>query len=154
MYECLFILTEPQAKPVGDLQDSFDTPGDIQDSIDTPADPLESSTFLSPSKLPLLGPNPKPRKLSKSRVNIVAPNWGSSQLIMFPSRLEFNLFTCRDNTIRVCMYTKPKIDMIIPTTPGKGCPTNLKPQLEKVLCFCGSIGINTSSIIAEASRCI
>ena len=34
--------------------------------------------------------------------------------------------------MRVCMYTKPKIDMIIPTSPGKGMPLNIKPQLEKV----------------------
>ena len=107
---------------------------DLLDSFDTHPDAFESSTFLTPSKSPLLDPNPRRRKLSKSRVNIIAPNWGSAQLIMFPSRLEFNLFTCNENSIRVCMYTKPKIDMVIPTSPNKGIPTNLKPQLDKVLC--------------------
>ena len=35
------------------------------------------------------------------------------------------------------MYTKPKIDIVIPTAPGKGVPTSIKPQLEKVNIYFG-----------------
>ncbi|KAI6658005.1 hypothetical protein LOD99_15720 [Oopsacas minuta] len=122
----------PDGEPIYEDADKYiksevQVSGDFLDSFDSPPDPLISSTFVSPDK----DNNPRRRKLSKSRVHAV-PAWGSSQLTMFPSRLEFNLFTCRDNSIRVCMYTKPKIDMIIPTSPSKGMPLNLKPLLEKL----------------------
>eukprot|EP00800_Vazella_pourtalesii_P000651 TRINITY_DN10575_c0_g1_i4.p1 TRINITY_DN10575_c0_g1~~TRINITY_DN10575_c0_g1_i4.p1 ORF type:complete len:496 (-),score=113.22 TRINITY_DN10575_c0_g1_i4:2979-4466(-) len=104
--------------------------GDFQDSFDSPLDPFLSSTVVSPTKLGVDN-NPRRRKLSKTRLHVVHA-WGTHQLTMFPSRLEFNLFACKDNSMRVCMYTKPKIDMIIPTSPGKGMPLNIKPQLEKL----------------------
>ena len=110
--------------------------GGFQDSFDIPPDPLQSSTVVSPSKLGVDN-NPRRRKLSTTRLHAVHA-WGPPQLTMFPSRLEFNLFACKDSSMRVCMYTKPKIDIIIPTSPSKGMPLNLKPQLDKVI----HVGIN------------